>query len=58
MKSDNYWRIFIESGSPEAYINYKKAKKMELNEERSKLMTEFASSEEFEDAYQNRRDRD
>ncbi len=58
MKSDNYWRIFIESGSTEAYINYKKAKKAEKEflEERSKQLTEFAGSGELRDAYSDRRD--
>lgn len=60
MKSDNYWRIFIESGSPNAYLEYKKLKRLEamLSEERSKNSEEFSTFEEFENAEDRRRDSD
>ena len=29
MKSEDYWKIFLETGAPEAYIAYSRALKME-----------------------------
>jgi hypothetical protein len=55
MKSDNYWRIFIETGSTTAYLNYKKAKKAEKEflEERGRLLSEFADLGEDRNDTQN-----
>ena len=29
MRSDDYWKIFLETGAPEAYLSYSRALKME-----------------------------
>ena len=29
MKSENFWQVFLDTGSPEMYLLYSKAKKME-----------------------------
>lgn len=29
MKAENYWKIFLETGSPEMYLLYSQAKKVE-----------------------------
>ena len=29
MKSQDYWQIFLETGAPELYLMYNKARKME-----------------------------
>lgn len=60
MKSDNYWRIFVESGNPEAYLEYKKLKRLESRriEERENSFEEFASFEEFGDAQNDQRNCD
>ena len=60
MKSDNYWRIFVESGNPEAYLEYKKLKRLELRrlEERGGSFEEFATFEEFENAQNDQRNCD
>ena len=31
MKSEIYWQLFLETGSPEAYVMYNKAKRLENN---------------------------
>lgn len=31
MESAEYWKIFVETGLPEAYMLYTRAKRMELN---------------------------
>ena len=31
MESAEYWKIFMETGLPEAYMLYTRAKRMELN---------------------------
>lgn len=29
MKAENYWKMFLETGSPEVYLMYTQTKKME-----------------------------
>ena len=29
MRSEDYWKIFLETGAPEAYLSYSRALKME-----------------------------
>ena len=29
MNADNFWQVFLDTGSPEMYLLYSKAKKME-----------------------------
>ena len=29
MKAENYWQLFLETGAPEAYLMYSRAKRME-----------------------------
>jgi hypothetical protein len=31
MKSQDYWQLFLETGSPELYLLYNNARKMETN---------------------------
>ena len=31
MKANDYWKIFMDTGAPEAYLSYAKALKMEAN---------------------------
>lgn len=32
MRSDDYWRLFLDTGAPEAYLLYSKALKMEATD--------------------------
>ena len=50
MRSDSYWKLFTMSGDPEAYLQYKRCKRLE---ERAKATYEFGEFEDFEDADNN-----
>lgn len=44
MNASDYWSIFIETGLPEAYMLYNRAKRMEAKHVSDNESTDFAGS--------------